>query len=402
MLRGNLVAGPKDESCAGPGEGHRGSVRQIGVCHIASGDRWAGAEAQLCTLLRFLARRKQYLLSVILLNDGRVAEEARRCGVEVKIIPERGKNFFQISREATRFLRDKHVQILHSHRYKENLLAALLAWRCGIPFLVRTQHGSAEPFGGLKGLKQTTFQIMDRAVAKYATDRLISVSGELQEQLASYVDPGKVVLIHNGIDLEQVRSTLSVAEAKSRLGLPADGLVIGTAGRLEPVKRLDIFLAAANKIKMRSPGTRFVIVGEGAEQARLHALSRTYGLEDRLVFLPHRDDIYDVLRAFDIFVLCSDHEGLPMILLEALCLGVSVAARSVGGIAEVIQNGVNGVLLESGEADALAETLLSLLADEMRRRRLALAGMNSVACRFSGERTAQAVASLYRSLCGSP
>lgn len=371
------------------------------MCHIASGDGWAGAEAQLATLLRGLARREQFFLSAILLNEGKLAAEARRCGAQVKVIPESQHDFLHIFSEAARFVERRDVQVLHSHRYKENLLAALLSWRCRIPWVVRTQHGLPEPFGGVRHFKQALVQQFDRFVARFATDRVISVSAELRDHLTRYVDPQKVVVIQNGLDTEQVSSALSAQEAKRRLGLPGDCRVVGTAGRLEPVKRLDLLLASAKQISVQLPNSRFVIVGEGSEGPRLCELARSNGLHNQIQFLGHRDDIYDVLRAFDVFVLCSDHEGLPMVLLEALYLGVPVVARSVGGIAGVVQNQVSGILVESSNPEALAEACLSILTDDGRRKRLASAGAQLVAREFLAERSAAEVAKLYCSLCES-
>lgn len=372
---------------------------KISVCHLASGDRWAGAEVQLATLLRAFALRGEFHLSAIFLNDGQLAEEARQCGVKVKIITESQKGFIGILLEATEYLRGRGIHILHSHGYKQNVLAALLRWRCPIPFLVRSQHGLPEPFGRWKHRKQWLVRHVDRAVARYATDRVISVSSELRDYLAHYLDPSKITLIHNGIDVERVRSSLSSQAAKERLGISTNCRVIGTAGRLEPIKRLDLFLQAAGRIAERVSDSRFVIVGEGSEAARLHEMARRNGLHNKVFFLGHRGDIFDVLRAIDIFVLSSDHEGLPMVLLEALCLGVPVVARTVGGIAEVIEDGVSGILVDSADPGALANACLSVLGDDAQQERLALEGVRRVARKFTAARTAEAVANLYYSLC---
>ena len=374
------------------------SLGKIEVCHVASGDRWAGAEVQLGTLLKALARRKDLGVSAIFLNEGHLAEEARRCGIDVCVVPESRYHFFQILSKATRFLNEKNVRILHSHRYKENLLAALLARRCGVPFHVCSRHGAPEPFTGWRRYKQDLIQALDRLVARYSADGVISVSEELRGQLMRYLPANKVVAICNGIDEEKVFSTFSVSEAKQRLGVPAECWVIGTAGRLDPVKRLDIFLAAAQQIAASQPSARFVIAGEGKEEASLRALARTLGLQDRVLFLGHRSDVFDVLRAVDIFVLCSDHEGLPMALLETLYLGVPVVARPVGGVAEVIQDGVNGIWVESCEPSALAAACLGLLHDDARRILLARAGAELIAKKFTADRSADQVAQVYRSL----
>ena len=114
-------------------------------------------------------------------------------------------------------------------------------------------------------------------------------------------------------------------------------------------------------------------------------------------FSGHREDIYDVIRALDIFVFCSDHEGLPMALLETLYLGVPVVARPVGGIAEVIQDGVNGVCVGSSDPNEFASACLSLLRDDSRRTALARAGAALVAEKFTARHTAEQTAALYRS-----
>jgi glycosyltransferase involved in cell wall biosynthesis len=365
---------------------------------VASGDRWAGAEVQLATLIKALVRRKDLGVSAIFLNEGRLVEEARQCAIDVLVVPEGKYSFLRILSEASRFLGGKKVQILHSHRYKENLLAALLTRRSGIPFHVCSRHGAREPFTGWQRYKQHLIQAMDRLVIRYSTDRVVSVSEELRTQLTRYLPTDKVVTIYNGVDAGSVFSPLSVSEAKQRLGIPAGCWVVGTAGRLDPIKRLDIFLAAAQEIAVSQPKARFVIAGEGKEESSLRALARRLGVQDRVLFLGHRTDVYDVLRAMDIFVLCSDHEGLPMSLLETLYLGVPVVARPVGGVAEVIQDGVSGVWVQSSEPSALAAACLQLFDDDARRIFLARAGTGVIARKFTADRTADLLAQLYRSL----
>jgi glycosyltransferase involved in cell wall biosynthesis len=381
-------------------EAKQGLQSTIRVCHVASGDLWAGAESQAASLLRALARRPDLTLTVVLLNEGRLAEEVRTCGLQVKVIPEAHMTFLQILREARRYLQGRSIRILHSHRYKENLLAALLARICRIPWVVRTQHGLPEAPHDLRKYKQKFVQTLDRFVARHATDRIISVSEELRAHLLKHLDPRKVVVIPNGLDTCRVSSRLTPREAKERLGLPASCRTVGYAGRLEPVKRLDLFLAAAKLISARMPEARFLIVGAGCEANPLREIARATGLEKVVLFLGHRDDIYDVLRALDVFVLCSDHEGLPMVLLEALYLGVPVVARAVGGITDVILDGVTGILTDSSTPEPLAQACVDLLTDAERRERLSAAAVASVSEKFTADRNADQVAALYRALCG--
>jgi glycosyltransferase involved in cell wall biosynthesis len=374
---------------------------RLSVCHVASGDLWAGAEVQIATLLKYLVRDGGLELSAILLNDGRLAEEIRQLGVELLVIPESRIGFLGILRRAAKFLRGRKMHILHSHRYKENLLAAMLALRFQIPHIVQTLHGMPEPQRGVKHLRQSLISTLNRFVSRTAPDWVICVSPEMSRRLRGVTAPHKLVTITNGIDFASVRSCLSAAEAKMRLGILSDHQVLGVAGRLEPIKRLDIFLRAAAKIRAIRADTKFVIAGEGREANNLKLLAESLGIGKHVLFLGHRDDIYDVLRAFDVLVMCSDHEGLPMVLLEALALGLVVVAREVGGIPEVIQDGENGILVKSDDPSALAAACLEVLADAERRRRLADLGPKLVAEGFSAERMAAQVAQLYRSLMES-
>lgn len=373
--------------------------RTLAVCHVASGDLWAGAEVQLAMLLRALKRNGNVRLLAILFNEGRLAEEARACGAEVHVLPESRMGFFRLAREVARLLRGRGVAVLHTHGYKGHILAALVAGSCGIRWVVRTQHGAPEPFDGWRRFKHAAVLWLDRVALRFSADRVIAVSGDLHGRLARLVGGKHLVTIHNGLELDAVGSALTPTEAKRRLGMAADALVVGTAGRLVPVKRLDIFLDAAARIAAERPQARFVIAGEGRELPQLREQAARLGLGEQVLFLGHRDDIHDVLRAMDVFVLCSDHEGLPMVLLEALYLGVPVAARPVGGIAEVTEDGRSAVWVRSAAPEALAETCLQLLADPELRARIAEAGRRRVAERFSADATAARTVALYGSLC---
>jgi L-malate glycosyltransferase len=371
---------------------------RIRVCHIVSGDLWAGAEVNTTTLLRSLAKNPELEMSAILLNEGEMARRLRTYGVDVQVIPESQKKSLEIFDEASRFLRSRSVRILHSHRYKENLLSVLLTRRCSIPHLVCTCHGAPEPFEGWLDVKHRAVAYLDRFVARHFAERVISVSDELRIGLLRDLPACKVVTVRTGIDAEQVRSALTKDEAKRSLGIPEHAKVMGYAGRLVPVKRLDIFLGAAKQIAKRDSSVVFVIVGDGPEEARLKTLARELGLGEQVHFLAFRERVHDVMRAFDLFVLCSDHEGTPRSVLEALYLGVPVVARAVGGIPEILQDGVTGVLIDSAEPSTLADACSALLQDERRLQQMAATGPAQVGRSLCSERSASQLIQVYRSL----
>lgn len=380
-----------------------GGVRTapLRVCHIVSGDLWAGAEVQVYMLLRNLLALPGIELSCIVLNDGTLRRKLAQAGVNVVVIPESQHGLRALVRETTAQVKLWQVQVLHSHRYKENVVAVLAARRCGVPVLVRSQHGAPEPFSGWKRMKQLGAHLLERAVSHGRTGALIGVSAELSARLAAEMPNTRVENITNGIDSSLVHSDLTAEAARARLGIPASAFVVGLAARLEPVKRVDLFLEAAKHAAGLRPDSLFVVVGDGSELQRARVLAERLGLPPHVRFLGHRDDVYDVMRAFDVFTLSSDHEGMPMVLLEAMELGVPVVARNVGGIPEAVRQGVSGILVDSGDPRELAKSWLTLAGDPALRRRFAENGRKIVAERFSAATNAARMAALYRELLGA-
>jgi glycosyltransferase involved in cell wall biosynthesis len=371
--------------------------RPLSVCHVVSGDCWAGAEVQAATLVRALCHGGNLQVSAIVLNEGRLASELRQAGAIVKVIPESHHSFPRILAEAVPFVLQQRVRILHSHRYKENLLALLLALRCRVPVTVQTKHGMPEPFTGLKSLRQLLTQQVDRWSGRLAADAIIAVSGEMMPPLRRAYGARKVVTVRNAIDTANVVSRFSREEAKANLGCTA-APVIGIVGRLEPVKRVDLFLQMAGIVASQIPGAQFVVAGDGSLRQSLTDSARRAKLEANVRFLGHREDIHDVLRALDVLVMCSDHEGLPMVLLEAMWLGVPVVGRAVGGIREVLDDGRNGLTVASANPEDFAAACLRLLGDRLLAERLCRSAAQAIHQEFTVERNAGAILRLYNDL----
>jgi len=371
-------------------------IRRISVCHIASGDAWAGAEAQIATLARELARRPDVVLSAIVLNPGRLSDELKQAGIEVAVIAERKYSFLQVLAKASQIIRESKPQILHSHRYKENLIATLLGRGDPSLHLVRTQHGRPEKLAGSEGIKQWLVHAVDRVTARYSADQVVSVSSQLAAYLETHVGPEKISVIHNGIDLERVHSTLTQAEAKRKFRL--SGPVVGFVGRLEQVKRLDLFIETARRLGGQLPGVTFVIAGSGRKERSLRQLVASCELQSRIILLGHCSESAELLRALDLLLITSDHEGLPMVVLEAMAAGTPVVARAVGGIPEIVTHEETGWLVEP-DAGAISDLCTRVLHDECLRERIAARARTLVEARFSATVNADRMLDLYRCLC---
>ena len=373
----------------------------ISVCHLVSGDAWGGAEAQLTTLMRSLSKRPELKMSAVVLNEGRLAEELQECCSDVCIIPERQKSLWQIVAESREFVRARNVQIVHAHRYKENVIGALLAFKERRLKLVKTQHGQTETFPGLAGAKQWLAHTADRLTMRYAGDVVISVSSQLAGYLSKYVSHDRIAVIPNGVDLARVRCDLSRAQAKEHLGIPEQVPVVGFAGRLERVKRLDIFVHTAEQVLKEVPETKFVIAGNGREETRVRQLIAELGLQDRFILLGYQRDSAPMLRAMDVLLITSDHEGLPMVLLEAMALGTAVVARKVGGIAEVLTDRQTGFLVDDQSPEALSGACAEALGNKKRTEDIACAARKLIETNFLADHNGARVFELYKSLVGN-
>jgi len=369
----------------------------INVCHVAPADGRAGADVQLALLLRALSNRPGLEVSAVLFNDGRLADTLNQAGIPTQIIPESRHSASSILRQLIAYCRSRRVDILHTHKGKDNVVGAMARGAGVVRRQVRTVHGACEPFTGFKAAKANVVRSLDAAANRWIVDRVVAVSRELADALCRSCGEHKVVCVRNGIDVDEVRPSRPAAAVRRELGLGDRDVVVGTMGRLTPVKGLDSFLAAARLIRDRRD-VKFLIVGDGPLRDALRARARALDLDGSVMFAGHRDDSHDVLAAMDVFALPSLHEGMPIVLLEALALERPVVAMRVGGIPEVVEDGRTGLLVAPGDAAALAQRCLALVEKPDDARRLAQAGARDVRERFSVDRTAAEVADVYRAL----
>lgn len=369
------------------------------ICHVAMGDLWAGAEAQLLSLMRYLTRLPGFEWSVILLNEGRLAEELRKLPLSLTVIPERAFSPMGIAYRLGKTLWRIRPDIVHTHKYKDSFIGALVAKAMRIPHVVRIVHGLPEPFKGLSNAKMVGYTFADKLVTNWLVDRVVAVSSDIEQVLARTYGSKRVVCIHNGVDLDGVRVTTKKEILRKKWQLTEDSVVIGTVGRLVPVKGHAILLEATKILRASMQDVTLVLVGDGPLRNDLEAHAKRLGLEKAVVFAGHQDQVYDFLNMMDIFVLPSLHEGIPMVVLEALALKRPVVATRVGGIPEVIANDRSGKLVNPGDSCELAVVLQELIDRPDKAKALGEEGRRRVEREFSASTMAERTASLYRVLC---
>ncbi len=377
--------------------------RPLRVCHVMSADLWAGAEVQLATLASYLVERPEVKLSAVVFNDGWLADQMRRLGIEVAVVDERRHGALGIVMFLTRFLRAQNADIVHTHRYKDTVLGALAGRLAGVPHLVRTVHGLGEPMRGWALMKFQCYDALDKAALWFCADRVVAVSQSMAATLkASNYRASAVVHVHNGIDLRTVKASRAPEDVRRDLGIGLDRIVIGTAGRLSPVKGHEHLVRAAKLIAQQEDRARFLFIGNGPLKSELTTLARELGLADRCAFVDLQDhprlSVYDVMCAMDVFVLPSLHEGIPMALLEAMALQTPVVASAVGGIPEVVTHRHDGLLVRSRDHVDLADACLELIDNPDLSQTFGARARRVVHDRFSRDANGEIVLDLYRQI----
>jgi protein-tyrosine-phosphatase len=269
--------------------------------------------------------------------------------------------------------------------------------------MVRTIHGMREPLTGWNSVKFSVYERLERAALRRRADVLIAVSGHIADVLhQSGYAPEQVAQIHNGIDVRTVLASRPIDQVRRELGIGMERLVIGTVGRLMRVKGHAALIHAARSSLDERPGAVFLFVGDGPLRQELSTLAAQLGIEHACVFAGARTDVYDLIAAMDVFVLPSLSEGTPIALLEAMALRVPVVATAVGGVPEVVTHGVNGLLVEAGDAEGLSRACLQLATDRVKAHRLAVRARQDVESTFSAARSGDALVEAYKRIGGAP
>lgn len=270
-----------------------------------------------------------------------------------------------------RWLRMHRVDVLHAHKFGANLAGVVIGRLTGVPVIAH-EHG-------LRASPSPARRLADQLIGRLAAV-VLCVSEADRDRLVTteHLPPRKVRHIPLGIAAPDAMPA-SRAEARRDLGLPAKGIVIVTTAVLRPEKRLDVLLAAFADVRSTTPDAVLLVMGDGPQRESLETQAATLALGRGVRFLGHRIDVPGVLAAADIGVLCSDHEGTPLALMEYMNAGLAIAATEVGGVPAMVRHEREGLLVPPGSPAELAAGLRRLCADVPLREALGQAAR--VRCR---------------------
>jgi glycosyltransferase involved in cell wall biosynthesis len=336
------------------------------IFHLVKSLGRGGAEVLLAESLRHSNRAQfVYGYGYFLPWKSAMVRDLTEQGAEVTCFEARNNlGILCAARRVAQHLRDWDADLLHCHLPIAGIVGRLASHITGIP-MVYTEHNRMERYHPItRWMNLLTWRWQDRVIA---------VSREVAASISQHANgsaslPVEVVL--NGIDVEKFNPTIAdFASLRSELGIPGDAIIVGTVAVFRRQKALHDWLEAASILHDIRPDIHFILVGDGPLRIELIDQAKSHGISKVVHFTGMKDDVRPYLRLMDVFMISSIFEGLPLALLEAMAMRCAVVATSVGGIAEVIQHGENGYLIEAGEPESLARRVLSLVdAPEVSRR----------------------------------
>lgn len=350
-----------------------------------------GAEQLLVGAARYAdGSRFRYEVAYLLPWKRALVNEVEALGVPVHCLE--GARGVAWAGRLRRLVRGRGIDLVHAHSPYPAILARLVLPR-RIP-IVYTEHNVWSRY------RLPTY--WGNALTYPRNDRVFAVADHVRRSVRyppglRFLRMPPVETLYHGLDPALLSGGASPDGVREDLGIPERVPVVGTVANLKAHKGHRHLLEAAARVRMAVPEARFVLVGQGPMEDELRRRARELGLDGNVVFAGYREDALRVAAAFDLFVLPSTHEGLPIALVEAMALGKPAVVTAVGGVPEVVEDGAHGLVVPPGDPGALARAIVTLLRDARLRERLG-AGARRRAADFDIRRAVRRMEQVYEEL----
>lgn len=293
-----------------------------------------------------------------------------------------------------RFIKNNDISIVNSHGYKADFYALMSTLFNNVPCLA-----TCHPWPGSDdSVKAKFYTSLDMRLLK-RFPRIVAISEEIEKEvLAAGFSKNKITVIENGIDISRFENNNGANRIRKDLRIPAGVNIIGTIGRLSPEKGQLDFLEAAKLLTESFDDVFFVIVGTGPMREILEAAIKELGLHNNVLMTAVRSDIPQLLSIFDIFVLPSHSEGLPMALLEAMASKKPIVATRVGAIPNLLSHGKSGLLVPARKVNDLRDVITALLRNPIKAKSIAQEAYTTVVGRYSAARMTKQYLDVYQQM----
>lgn len=334
-----------------------------------------GGKEQIVKDLMLLSSKQFNPVACTLRKIGFMGNEVKKAGLEVILIgsSKQNKNTFNIVRELIDLLTTYQIDIVNCHDIGSWYYGVIAGKLIKAKKIVHTRHSFLEN-------QQPRHLFLSKLLSLF-TDKIIVVSPEIKHSMINeeHISEKKIEVIYNGINLEKYQLKSKRQEIRAFLNIDERAFVTGTVTRFYKVKNIEMQIDMVERLKARIPDLKHLIVAPMDDYGkRIKEDIRQKQLEQYISLLDFREDVPNILRAVDIFILSSFSEGTPLVLFEAMASKCAVVASAVGGIPRLIEHGVNGILFDVHNLEELCRAVLSLYHDPDFRSQLSEAAIKSV------------------------
>ncbi len=363
--------------------------------HIDTARSWRGGQNQVLLTVNGL-REMGHRATLVAHPDGELRRRAAE-GLDLIPIAPRSEADFPTAWRLSRVIKRLKPDIIHAHDPHGVAMASLA--------LSLSASSLRNRAPALVASRRVDFHLKNNSFSRWKNrqvDCFIAASEAIRQMLiADGIPPGRTVTVHEGIDLDHVLAAPAV-NVHEAFWLPHGSPVVGNVAALVPHKGQRHLVEAAHLVVQHLPDVRFVILGEGELREHLERQIRDYHLEKHVLLPGFRTDVLGCIKGFDLFVMSSVTEGLGTSLLDAMACSKPIVATSAGGIPEVVEDSINGLLVPPRDHHAMAQAIERLLRDDGLRRRMGNAGLARLRERFTVERMVAETAAVYARLAGRP
>lgn len=373
------------------------------ILYIIPRPEIGGAERQLLMLMRGLDRT-QFTPHVICLDgDGSLIDGYREAAETCRVLNRQRAFDREAIRTLTEEMKGLEPALVHTWLYIANLYGSVAARRAGISPLIVSQRGlGIDPQHSW--LKVRQMRLFNRFIAHRADRLLVNARAVAKPMYDVGFTPEQTRVIYNGLNLDiEIKSEQQTA-LRAELGIQPTDILLAAIARIDPKKDLETMLHAFARVGKNESRARLLIAGGGFPeyQKKLEQLADRLNIRSCVSFLGFRNDPQAILSLCDISLLSSLTEGLPNAILESMALGKPVVATAVGGVPELIDDGVHGHLVPVGDHVQFANRICDLIANPERARRMGRAGQEKARCQFSDQTMVRNTENIYHELLGNP
>jgi len=328
-------------------------------------------------------------------RPGTWASDCRSVGVPVHCVWRQPGFDVAASMRLARFFDEVNADIVHAHQSTPWFYSALAKTRYSDFRLMFEEHGRFYPES-----KSRIRVLSNRLIPIRVTDRFVAVSEDIRRRLVRYegIQSRAIQVIYNGVRESQSLSSEKRDNLRKSFGFKASDIVVGTVGRLDPIKNIPLLISSLRRACKTVPNIRGLIVGSGPLASAMTKLVEDLGLQEVITLAGYRQDAREVTACMDVFVLSSLSEGTSMALLEAMSAGVPVVATAVGGNIEIVSDGISGLLVPSGAETEMCDAIVELSTNSERAKAIGKSGKDCFLSRFTFHSMLSQYREIYRAL----